>query len=42
MEGLVVLLVAVGLMGAFDALAIRFGADSRDLIGDDHSRPIAR
>jgi hypothetical protein len=39
MEGLTLLLVAIGLLIAFDLLAARFGADSRDKLGDDHRRP---
>jgi hypothetical protein len=41
MEGLALLLVGIGFLVAFDALAIRFGADSRDSIGDDHRRGTA-
>jgi hypothetical protein len=38
MESLLVILVAVVLLVALDVLAIRFGVDSRDPIGDDHAR----
>ena len=38
MESLLVFLVAVVLLVALDVLAIRFGVDSRDPIGDDHAR----
>jgi hypothetical protein len=38
MEGMAILFGGIGLLILFDALAIRFGADSRDPIGDDHTR----
>ena len=38
MDGLFLILVAAVLLVAFDVLAIRFGVDSRDSIGDDHAR----
>jgi len=38
MEALALLFGGIGLFVVFDALAIRFGADSRDSIGDDHRR----
>jgi hypothetical protein len=36
------LLVAIAVAGlvAFDVLALRFGADSRPAIGDDHARSL--
>jgi hypothetical protein len=39
MDTLIFGLMIVGLTAAFDLLAIRFGADSCDGIGDDHARP---
>jgi hypothetical protein len=38
METLSFVIIAVALVIAFDMLAGRFGADSRDSIGDDHRR----
>jgi hypothetical protein len=38
MESLLAILVAATAIVAFDMLAIRFGADSRDPMGDDHAR----
>ncbi|HYU50133.1 MAG TPA: hypothetical protein VEO91_09435 [Candidatus Limnocylindria bacterium] len=38
MEALAALFGGISLLVLFDALAIRFGADSRDPIGDDHRR----
>ena len=38
MEALTVLLFAVMLLVIFDVLAMRFGVDSREPIGDDHAR----
>lgn len=38
MEALTVLLFVVLLLVIFDVLAMRFGADSREPIGDDHAR----
>jgi len=35
---IVVLLAIAGLV-AFDLIALRFGVDSRESIGDDHARP---
>ena len=40
MEGLIVILIVVGLLVGFDLLALGFGVDSRELMGDDHARPI--
>jgi hypothetical protein len=40
MEALVSILFTVGLLVAFAALSVAFGADSRPGIGDDHARPI--
>jgi hypothetical protein len=40
MEGLIVLIIAMALLVAFDLLALGFGADSRPTIGDDHARPV--
>ena len=39
MTALILILIAVGLILAFDLLALAFGVDSRDSIGDDHARP---
>jgi hypothetical protein len=41
MEALALLLTGIGILAVLDALAIRFGADSRDSIGDDHRRGAA-
>jgi hypothetical protein len=38
MEGLSALLVIVLPLVLFDVLAMRFGVDSRETIGDDHAR----
>jgi hypothetical protein len=38
MTPLILLMIAVGLLIAFDLLAMRFGVDSRHTIGDDHAR----
>ena len=38
MGTVILLLIIVSLAVAFDLLAVRFGADSRDQIGDDHVR----
>ena len=38
MDGLFLILAAAVVLVAFDVLAIRFGVDSRDTIGDDHAR----
>jgi hypothetical protein len=38
MDGPFLILVAAVLLVALDVLAIRFGVDSRDPIGDDHAR----
>jgi hypothetical protein len=38
MEALTLLFTGIGILAILDALAIRFGADSRDSIGDDHRR----
>jgi hypothetical protein len=40
MEATIVIIISVLSLLVFDVLAIRFGADSRDLIGDDHRRPL--
>lgn len=39
MDSLITVVIIVGFAAAFDLLAVRFGADSRDRIGDDHARP---
>jgi len=31
-----IVLLAMAGLAAFDLIALRFGADSRDLVGDDH------
>ena len=36
MEALILILIAIGALLAFDWLAIQFGVDSRDGMGDDH------
>jgi hypothetical protein len=41
MTALILIVVLVGLMVAFDLLALAFGVDSRDAIGDDHARPLS-
>jgi len=41
MEALTLLFAGIGVLAILDALAIRFGADSRDSIGDDHRRSAA-
>ena len=41
MEALALLFSAIGVLAVLDALAIRFGTDSRDSIGDDHRRGTA-
>ena len=43
MEALVpalLLIIAIAGLVAFDLLALRFGADSRPTIGDDHARSL--
>ena len=43
MEALVpalLLIVAIAVLVVFDLLALRFGADSRPTIGDDHARSL--
>jgi hypothetical protein len=42
MEALNLILAVVAALIGIDLLAARFGADSRDLIGDDRRRPAAR
>jgi hypothetical protein len=45
MEALVlafITLAALGALVAFDLLALRYGADSRGTIGDDHQRSLGR
>jgi hypothetical protein len=41
MDALLLLLIAVGSLIALDLLALRFGADSRDHMGDDRARPMS-
>ena len=36
MEALILIIIAIAALVAFDLLALRFGVDSRDGIGDDH------
>jgi hypothetical protein len=36
MEAFILIITALGALIGFDWLALRFGADSRDSIGDDH------
>lgn len=38
MEALTVLLIPILLLVIFDVLAMRYGVDSREPIGDDHAR----
>jgi hypothetical protein len=38
MDALAFLLIAIIVIIVFDVLAMRFGADSRDSIDDDHAR----
>jgi hypothetical protein len=40
MEALILFLGSAGVALVFGLLAIAFGADSRDGIGDDHARPV--
>ena len=40
MEALIAFGIAVALLVAFDLLALRFGVDSRDEVGDDRHRPL--
>lgn len=42
MEALNLILAVVVALVGFDLLADRFGADSREPIGDDHRRPATR
>jgi hypothetical protein len=37
MDGLILIAIAIAALLTFDWLALRFGVDSRDAIGDDHS-----
>lgn len=39
MEGLVAILILTAIIGVFDLLASRYGADSRDIVVDS-SRPV--
>jgi hypothetical protein len=41
MEALVLLVIVVAGLLLVDGLALAFGADSRDSIGDDHARRAA-
>jgi hypothetical protein len=41
MTVLILVLIAAGLLVALDLLALAFGVDSRDAIGDDHARPLS-
>lgn len=41
MTALILVLILAALLVAFDLLALSFGADSRDAIGDDHARPLS-
>jgi hypothetical protein len=41
MEALILFLGSAGVALGFGLLAIAFGADSRDGIGDDHARPVS-
>lgn len=40
MTALILFVVVIGLLVVFDLLAITRGVDSRDRLGDDHSRPV--
>ncbi len=40
MEGLILIVIVVGLLMAFDVLAMWLGEDSRSPMGDDHARPV--
>jgi hypothetical protein len=40
MELLLLIVVPVVVLSALDVLALTFGVDSRDTIGDDHALPI--
>ena len=37
MDGLILIIIAITALVAFDWLALQFGVDSRDGIGDDHA-----
>jgi hypothetical protein len=37
MDALILVLIAIAALVAFDWLALQFGVDSRDGIGDDHA-----
>jgi hypothetical protein len=39
MTALILILLAVAVLSVLDVLALRFGVDSREGIGDDHARP---
>jgi hypothetical protein len=41
MEGLILILGLTFVVAVVDVLALRFGADSRPGIGDDHARPLS-
>ena len=38
MAALILILIGIAALVAFDLLALRYGVDSRDGIGDDHAR----
>lgn len=40
MEALIAFGIAVALLVTFDLIALRFGVDTRDEIGDDRHRPL--
>ena len=41
MEIVVTIVLAVAVLVGFDIVALRYGVDSRDRIGDDWRRPLA-
>jgi hypothetical protein len=40
MDALAGLLIIATMLVVFDVIALRFGVDSRESIGDDHARPV--
>jgi len=41
MDALITLIIGLSSLLAMGVLAVNFGADSRESIGDDHARPTA-
>ena len=42
MDAIFVFVAMIGGIALFDALAARFGVDSRPSVGDDYTRPMGR